>query len=250
MSRLEFASPAERIMVAVDVDNMEQAREIAKAASGLGVSLKIGNQLGTYAGWQAAISLASEFDVKIFCDTKFKDIPETVKQSARAITKLQPHFFTIMADNQGEALRGAVEGVRSTAAELSVPAPMLLGVTVLTSFTNEDAHRVYGADSASKVQQFATIAAGAGLDGVVCSAEEAEMLRIDPLTRDLVLVTPGIRPIWAAPNDQARVTTPSQAIRMGADYLVIGRPITQPPEEIGTPRDAILNIIKEIEGEL
>lgn len=235
-------------MVAVDVDNMEQAREIAKAASGLGVSLKIGNQLGAYAGWQAVIELAREFDVKIFCDTKFKDIPETVKQSARALTKLQPDFFNIMADTQGEALRGAVEGVRSTATELSVKAPILLGVTVLTSFTNEDSHRVYGADSASKVQQFATIAAGAGLDGIVCSAEEAEMLRVDPLTRDLILVTPGIRPIWAAPNDQARVTTPSQAVRMGADYLVIGRPITQPPVEIGTPRDAILNIIKELEG--
>lgn len=248
MNRPVFNSPAERIMVAVDVSTMEEARAIAEAVSGLGVTLKIGNQLGTYAGWQAAIELAKEFNVKVFCDTKFKDIPETVKQSARSITKLGPNFFNIMADTQGEALRGAVEGTRSAAAEIGIDPPILLGVSVLTSFTNEDSHRVYGTDSATKVQQFATIAAGAGLDGMVCSAEEAEMLRIDPMTRDLILVTPGIRPVWASPNDQARITTPAQAIAMGADYLVIGRPITQPPEEIGTPRDAVLTIIKELEG--
>lgn len=248
MSIRTFSNPAERIMVAFDVDEITEARIIAEDIKDLGVTFKIGNQLGTYEGWKVAVAFANEFGARIFCDTKFKDIPETVKKSSRAITRHQPDFFNVMADNNSTALAAAVDGRDSALRDFDLDKkPMLLGVTVLTSISNEESVSIYGADSATKVRQFATAAATAGLDGVVCSAEEAAMLRSNPETANLLLVTPGIRPSWAQTGDQKRVMTPREAIENGIDYLVIGRPITQPPAEIGTPRDAILKIIEEIQ---
>lgn len=250
MTRPSFEHPAERIMVALDVDEIAQARDIAVAIQGLGVTIKIGNQLGTYEGWKAAVEFADEFDAQIFTDTKFKDIPETVKKSSRAITRHQPDFFNIMADNIPAALRAAVEGRNTAVSEFGLPKiPTLLGVTVLTSILDEDSISIYGKNSATKVKQFAEWAAQAGLDGVVCSPEEAVMLRSNETTKNLILVTPGIRPSWAAANDQKRAMTPKEAVEAGVDYMVIGRPITQPPAEIGSPRDAILKIIEEISEE-
>lgn len=247
MTRPVFSSPAERIMVAVDVDELDDARRIAQAVSGLGVTLKIGNQLGTWVGWEKVIDLAHEFDVKIFCDTKFKDIPQTVELSSRSMTRHQPDFFNIMADTQPDALVSAVTGRDSAMSDFGLSKrPILLGVTVLTSIDNAESSAIYGAVVSEKVKAFAEQAAKSGLDGVVCSAQEATSLRSHDTTNELVLVTPGIRPAWATANDQSRIVTPKQAIEMGTDYLVIGRPITQPPSEIGSPRDAILKIIEEL----
>ncbi len=239
----------ERIMVALDVDELDQAQSIAEALAGTGVTFKIGNQPGTYEGWRAAVAFAHTYGAQIFCDTKFKDIPETVKKSARAITRFEPEFFNIMADNNLGALAAAVEGLRGAVKDFDLSSsPKLLGVTVLTSMSESDAREIYGNAPREKVLQFAIAAAQAGLDGVVCSAEEAAMLRSHEVTKNLLLVTPGIRPLWAASGDQSRIMTPKKAIDAGADYLVIGRPITQPPEEIGTPRDALQKIMEELNG--
>ena len=247
MGRPDVKNPAARIMVALDVDELSEARRVARSIQGLGAVLKIGNQLGTFEGWKAAVEFAHEFDAQIFCDTKFKDIPETIKKSSRAITRHQPNFFTVMADTNLATLQAAVEGARSALQEYGLTKrPILLGVTILTSLSDEETHSIYGSDSAVKVQQFATLAATAGLDGVVCSAQETKLLRANAATKELLLVTPGIRPAWAVGGDQSRITTPIEAITNGADYLVIGRPITQPPPHIGTPRDALLRIIEEI----
>jgi orotidine-5'-phosphate decarboxylase len=244
MTRKQFKNTAERIMVAIDVDELSEARKIIESIKDLGVGIKVGNQLGTFESWKAAIDLAHEFGASVFCDTKFKDIPETVKKSSRAITRHQPEFFNIMADNSMAALEGAREGARSAYEEYHLKSlPLILGVTVLTSINDDEARSIYGADSATKVQQFASAAANACR--VICSAEEAKMLRSFDTTKDLLLVTPGIRPTWAASGDQSRIVTPRQAIENGADYLVIGRPVTQPPAEIGTPRDALLKSLKK-----
>lgn len=232
-------------MVALDVDELSQAEPIAEELSGSGVTFKIGNQLGTYEGWKAAVDFARRHGAHVFCDTKFKDIPETVKLSARAISRFEPDFFNIMADTDPAALRAAVEGVRSAVADFGIKPPKILGVTVLTSFSDDVCQSVYGAAPAEKVVQFAAATAEAGLDGVVCSAKEAAILRGNPATKNLLLVTPGIRPSWAATGDQSRITTPADAIADGADYLVIGRPITQPPQEVGSPRSALDKIIEE-----
>jgi len=233
-------------MVALDVDTLNEARAIAEDLAGMGVTFKIGNQLGTAEGWAACVAFAHEYGARIFCDTKFKDIPVTVEKSARAITRHQPDFFNIMADTQPEAIRGAVAGLESAVRDFGVARPVILGVTVLTSYSADNTQSVYGASAADKVLQFATSATTGGLDGVVCSAEEAKLLRSDEATKELLLVTPGIRPEWAAAGDQSRVLTPRQAIQAGADYLVIGRPITQPPPEIGSPRNALDKILQEI----
>lgn len=246
MSQPRFTSPAARIMVALDVDTLDEARTLVESLADTGVTLKIGNQLGTAEGWAACVAFAHEYGARIFCDTKFKDIPVTVEKSARAITRHLPDFFNIMADTQPEAIRGAVAGLESAVRDFGVARPVVLGVTVLTSYSADDAQSIYGAGAPDKVLQFATSAATNGLDGVVCSAEEAKLLRSNEATKELLLVTPGIRPEWAAAGDQSRVLTPRQAIQAGADYLVIGRPITQPPPEIGSPRNALDKILQEI----
>jgi orotidine-5'-phosphate decarboxylase len=231
-------------MVALDVDELSEAKKIVEELKGLNVTFKVGNQLGTYEGWSKVIEYIHSKNAKIFCDTKFKDIPETVRKSSRAITRHSPDFFNVMADNTQDALEAAVSGMAS----VSGIAPILLGVTVLTTINDEECRSIYGGDVITKAQQFAGSAALAGLDGVVCSAQEAALLRANENTADLILVTPGIRPVWAPSNDQKRIVTPSDAVQAGADYLVIGRPITEPPTEIGSSREAVLKIIEELEG--
>lgn len=239
---------AERLMVALDVDELSQAAVIAEDLKGLDVTFKIGNQLGTYEGWQRAIQFAKSYRARVFCDTKFKDIPATVERSCRAITRHQPDFFNVMADNNPAALEAAVRGTVSAMADFRLgQRPLLLGVTVLTSINNEEAVSLYGAPAADKVRQFATQAAQAGFDGLICSPQEAAGLRQQADTKHLLLVTPGVRPDWAASSDQRRTATPRMALQNGADYVVIGRPITRPPAKIGSPRQAALKVLKEME---
>lgn len=242
-----FDHPAERIMVALDVDEIEQAQSIITELAGLPVTYKVGLQLGTYQGWDSVVSLIHEAGAKIFCDTKFKDIPATVEKASRSITRHQPDFFNIMVDNNMAALEGAVAGVAGAVRDYNLAAkPVLLGVTVLTSMSDEESNSIYGADSATKVLQFAEAAAATGLEGLVCSPSEARTLKSNERTKDMLLVTPGIRPEWAAAGDQSRIMSPAQAVADGADYLVIGRPITQPPQEVGSSRNAIELIIEEL----
>lgn len=238
---------AEKIMVALDFDELDQAKNVVDEIGGYGVTFKVGNQLGTYEGWSKVIDFIHNSGAKIFCDTKFKDIPETVKKSSRAITRHSPDFFNIMADNSRSALGASIEGVDWAVEEFGLIRPTILGVTVLTTIDEEACMSIYGGSTEEKVQQFSESAALAGLDGVVCSAREAGMLRLAHSTKELVLVTPGIRPKWAATDDQKRITTPADALTAGVDYLVIGRPITKPPKRIGTAKKAIELIIEEME---
>lgn len=153
-----------------------------------------------------------------------------------------------MADNSLAALEGAVKGVQSAMEDYQLEKrPILIGVTVLTSINDVESIELYGAPAAEKVLQFAMNAAKAGLDGLVCSAQEIALLKSNPNTKHLTLITPGIRPDWAASGDQSRIMTPRMAVEAGADYLVIGRPITQPPESIGTPRNAVMKIMEELQ---
>ncbi len=235
---------SQKIIVALDVETEAEAAALLDQLHGYAIWIKIGNQLGTVMGWKAAIAMVHERGFSIFCDTKFKDIPETVKKSAAALTAFGPDMFNIMADTTASVLEAAVRGKNTLD---NSQAPLLLGVTVLTAFSNSECQSIYGASASDKVMQFASQAAAAGLDGVVCSAKEARLLRQDETTKHLLLITPGVRPTWAAQGDQSRVMTPYDAIQAGADYLVIGRPITQPPPEIGSPRAALEKIINELE---
>jgi orotidine-5'-phosphate decarboxylase len=146
-------------------------------------------------------------------------------------------MFNVHASAGIEAMRVAVNNKRES---------LVLAVTILTSLEEDNAHLIFGAPIKAKVLQFARDAEIAGVDGIICSSKELELLAGQEELRGLIKVTPGIRPEWATAGDQKRVMTPGEAIKAGADYLVIGRPITKPPEEIGSPVDAAQKIAQEI----
>lgn len=234
----------DKIFVAIDVDNIDEAKRLMDSLVGLVTHVKVGLQLGTSSSWLETITAAHERGFKIFCDTKFKDIPNTMEQAAHMLAAHGPDFFTVMADNTQAALQAVRKGVDKSTARIK---PKIIGVSVLTSLTPEECQQIYGSDVQTKVRQFAANAKQAGLDALVCSPEELELLRSDQTLKNIMLITPGVRPSWAEANDQNRVATPAEAIKRGADMLVIGRPITQPPAEIGSPAEAIKRIIAEIE---
>jgi orotidine-5'-phosphate decarboxylase len=234
----------DRIFVAIDVDTLDEAKRLMDQCVGLISNVKVGLQLATRESWQAVIEAAHQRGFKVFCDTKFKDIPNTIEHATFALAQHKPDFFTVMADNNLEALKAARDGVDNDHVEAK---PKIIGVTVLTSISPEESQQIYGADPHSKVQQFGANAVAAGFDALVCSPEEVGTFKQDPRFQNTLLITPGVRPAWAASNDQARNATPTDAIKAGADMLVIGRPITQPPVEIGSTPEAIKRIIAEIE---
>jgi orotidine-5'-phosphate decarboxylase len=238
----------DRIFVALDVDTLDEAKKIMDGLVGLITNVKFGLQLATATSWAEVVVAGRERGFKVFCDSKFKDIPNTVEHAAAALTRHKPEFFTIMSDNSTEALRGIRRGVDGAAE--GGQKPKVIAVTVLTSIGPEECQQIYGGDVQTKTKLFGTNAVEAGLDAIVCSPEEIELFRSDEKFNDTVIITPGVRPSWAATNDQNRFSTPGDAIKRGADMLVIGRPITQPPAEVGSSKEAVQRIIKEIEEAL
>jgi orotidine-5'-phosphate decarboxylase len=243
MGSMKQLTANERVIVALDVDELTQAEEIITEVGSMVGMFKIGLQLGVSEGWGQTLQRLRELapSTGVFADTKFKDIPQTQFQAARAITRHRPTMFNVHAGNSMEALKQAMAG----AADVGDNPPQVLGVTVLTSIDDRESQELYGRSAGQAVLAFAQRALEAGLDGLVCSAQEAAQIRRESKYNDLKLVTPGIRPQWANGNDQARIMTPAEALNAGADYLVIGRPITQPP--IGISRaEAVQKIIEEI----
>jgi orotidine-5'-phosphate decarboxylase len=200
---------------------------------------KVGGQLFTSEGPRAVTKLA-DLGFDIFLDLKFHDIPNTVAHSAAAATKLpRVRLMTLHASGGLAVMRAAREAVGSKKNR-----PALLAVTMLTSF-DEATLREIGMEGSleSRVVALARLANVAGLDGVVCSALEAPAVRRE-LGPQFKILVPGVRPATAATNDQSRIATPGDAVRAGADYLVVGRPITAAKN----PREAALQIAAEIEA--
>lgn len=171
---------------------------------------------------------------KLFWDGKWNDISNTVAGAASGIQPLLPKFVNIHASSGIESIKKAVE---------NSPNNLVLGVTVLTSISKHECVSIFGSGTSKKVVKFAKDLVSVDAHGIICSPQE--LLALEKFTK-LIKVVPGIRPAWAPSNDQKRITTPREAIDAGADYLVIGRPITNPPKEIGTPLDAVKKIIEEI----
>jgi orotidine-5'-phosphate decarboxylase len=146
-------------------------------------------------------------------------------------------MFNVHASCGLDSIKAAAENKGSS---------LLLVVTVLTSLSDTESERIFGAKPHDKVVQFAQDAKAAGADGVICSPQELELLSQIPDLKDILKVTPGVRPEWAEANDQKRILTPSQAMTLGATHLVIGRPISNPPRGIGSPIDAAKKILEEI----
>lgn len=232
----------DRIIVALDVDSLDKAKSLVEQLAPYVGAFKIGLELITAVGGPQAVATVHEMGGEVFYDGKFKDIPNTMKGASKAVASLGVRMFNVHASAGVASMIAAREGAISVESWNGI----ILAVTVLTSFDEYNANLVYGAPSKAKVLQFARDALLAGLDCVICSPQELEFLGKQPELKNLHKVTPGVRPTWAAVGDQKRVMTPGEAIKAGATALVIGRPITAPPSEIGTPIDAAKRIIDEI----
>jgi orotidine-5'-phosphate decarboxylase len=223
--------PSERIIVALDTIDVERAVSMAATLAGFVGGLKLGKEFFTANG-PGAVGRISQFGLPLFLDLKFHDIPNTVAAAVRAALPLRPHMINVHATGGSAMMQAAV----AAAAEAGKDRPLVLGVTVLTSLAGPDLASigVFGAVR-DQVLRLALMAKDCGLDGVVCSAEEVVTLR-GACGHDFKLVVPGIRPLWSTKDDHKRVLTPSDAVSLGADYLVIGRPITGADDPAGAAR--------------
>ena len=233
---------ADRVLVALDVETLDDASALLDRLAGVVTGCKIGSQLFTAAG-PAAVEVARKRDVRVFLDLKFHDIPNTVAGAVREATRLGVFMLTIHASGGVAMMRAAAESARAAAAEFKVARPLVVGVTVLTSLDRRALEREVGVPTTVErhALDLATRAREAGLDGVVASPQEIRTLRRAMGPR-WVIVTPGVRPAagGGAPDDQARTATPAAAVAAGADYLVVGRPIVQAPDPVAAAR-AILS---------
>ena len=237
-SSLSRQQAAERLIIALDVAHAKTALRLAEQLRGQAGLFKVGLELFSAEG-PALVRKLVGLGAGVFLDLKFHDIPNTVRGAAREAARLDVAMLNVHASGGLAMMKAALEGVREGAPEAEEP--LVLGVTLLTSLAAADLGEIGWKDSPEEsVILLSRLAHSAGLNGVVASPKEAAAIR-RALGPGFVIVTPGIRPA-AASDDQARVSTPEAAIRAGADYLVVGRPITQSPD----PNAAAEAILEEI----
>lgn len=218
--------PDPKIIVALDYAEASKALQLAQRLDPGLCRMKVGKELFTAAGPALVKQLVSQ-GYGVFLDLKFHDIPTTVAKACEAASRLGIWMLNVHACGGSAMMQAAQDGVAK-----SGKSPKLIAVTVLTSMDQSTLNQlgVHGSLE-DQVLRLARLAQQAGLDGVVCSAQEASTLRT-ALGQDFCLVTPGIRPANASADDQSRIVTPAEALRLGASYLVIGRPITQAPDPL------------------
>jgi orotidine-5'-phosphate decarboxylase len=229
----------DRIIVALDTDSTGSALATVNALSGEVGMFKVGMELFPRGGPEL-LRRIREAGFDVFLDLKFHDIPNTVAGAAREATRLGVLMFNVHASGGRAMMRAAAEGATAAAKELGVRRPIVLAVTVLTSLDRAALSRELSvaASIESHVLHLTRLAAEAGLDGCVASPNEIAALRADRGPK-WVIVTPGVRPAGSATGDQSRIATPRAAAGAGADYLVVGRPITAAPDP-ARAADAVL----------
>ncbi|NQU73606.1 MAG: orotidine-5'-phosphate decarboxylase [Candidatus Omnitrophica bacterium] len=231
----------DKLIVALDTDDLKSAEDIIDKLYPTVKVFKIGSQLFTNVG-PAAMELARDKEIKIFLDLKFHDIPNTVANASRAAAKLGVFMFNLHVQGGFNMMKKAVAAVKEESKKSNIAPPLVLGVTVLTSIGDKDLRDLEIRKGVkSQVTYLAKLAKDAGLNGVVASADEIQPIRW-LCGDDFIIVTPGIRPEWAKKNDQKRTATPKEAIELGADYIVVGRPILNADD----PKAAAEKVIKEI----
>lgn len=231
------------IVVALDVETEKEALELVSQLKDLVGMFKIGSQLFTAVGPSIVRKIIAGGG-RVFLDLKFHDIPNTVAAAGVEATRLGVTIFNIHASGGSKMMKTVVESVFETAERETIARPQILGVTVLTSHTQSSLSEV-GIEKRieDEVVLLAGLCASAGVDGVVASPHEIVPIRQAITDHRFIILTPGVRPAGADVNDQSRIMTPAEAIRAGADYLVIGRPITKSQN----PALAAKNILEEIE---
>lgn len=234
-------SSADKIIVALDKNNLGEIQSLVKELSDYVGCFKIGLEAMTALGAPLLVETIHTAGGSVFLDGKFSDIPNTVGEASRAAANLGVKIFNVHASCGVDSVKAAADQKQKS---------KLLVVTVLTSMDQQAADQIFHKSIPELVLKFALQAKEAGADGVVCSPQELELLNREPSLQNFEKVTPGVRPTWASLTDQKRVMTPAEATKAGATALVIGRPITNPPKDISSSRMAVQKIIEEIDGVL
>jgi len=235
-------NPKDRLVVALDVDHADRALELFESLRDFVGIFKIGMQLFTAAGPDMVRQIVSRGG-RVFLDLKYHDIPNTVAAAGVEATRLGVSIFNIHASGGSEMMKRTAGAVAETAAREGLTKPAVIGVTLLTSM-DQQTLRQTGIDDEppSVVERLALLAQRSGLDGVVASAHEIQIIREAVSQSDFVVVTPGMRSAADASDDQRRVMTVGQAISAGADYVVVGRPILNAKD----PTEAARMFLQEI----
>lgn len=238
-----------KLIIALDVETATEARRLCSLLGGQAGMFKVGSQLFTAAGPELVREIIRSGG-RVFLDLKFHDIPNTVAAACREAVRLGVSLLNVHAAGGGEMMRRAAEATNETAARENLQRPKLIAVTVLTSANAGVLHEIgVAGELEAQVKRLAELAAANGLDGVVASPHEIGAVRSVVARDDFLLVTPGVRPADATHDDQKRVMTPGEAVRAGADYIVVGRAILNATD----PQRAAQEIVEEIKraaGEL
>jgi orotidine-5'-phosphate decarboxylase len=230
----------EKIIIALDVPSKTEALTLVETLKDAKL-FKVGLELFTAEGPELLFEIRGH-GKKVFLDLKLHDIPNTVAGAVRSGIKHRVYMMTVHASGGLEMMARAAEEASEKALQEGAEKPLLLGVTILTSLKDEQLGEIgMQADTEGQVIKLALLAQKAGMDGIVCSPLEIELIKKE-LGDDFLVVAPGIRPAWASAQDQKRIMTPSQAVQMGADYVVIGRPITK----ADSPQEAFQRIADEL----
>ena len=231
----------DRLIVALDMDTKEKAIGLVEKLKNDIKTFKIGSELFTSCGPEI-VAVVKNSGCGIFLDLKFHDIPNTAAKAVVAATRLGVSIINLHASGGYDMMKRSVQAVAAEAKILKIDPPKLIAVTVLTSM-DENGLKKIGIDDTMKKQvlKLAKLAKEAGMDGVVASSSEAKLIR-EEMGDDFIIVTPGVRPSWAAVNDQKRVATPKEAVLNGANYIVVGRPII----EASDPAEAARKILEEL----
>jgi orotidine-5'-phosphate decarboxylase len=235
------------LVIALDVDSASKALDLVERLRGIAGMFKIGSQLFTAEGPEIVRRITS-LGEPVFLDLKFHDIPNTVARAAVAAARMGVAILNLHASGGSEMMRATSEALNEAAAKEGWQRPLVLGVTVLTSMNDETLVELgLGGTAETQVIRLAKLSANAGLDGVVASPHEIRSVRRAISTPGFVILTPGIRPAGfvskPSADDQSRIMTAGEAIRAGADYIVVGRPITSAADAAQVAR----RLLEEVE---
>lgn len=230
----------DKLIVALDFPTWPEAERLVESLPEVRF-FKVGLEMYLASRGEAVTKLR-EMGKEVFLDLKFHDIPNTVAQACRQAVVSGGSIFNVHASGGRSMLKAAAQATAEAATQAGIEKPLLIAVTILTSMNKTELVEVMGEqDLSGTVVRLAQLTKDAGLDGVVASPQEIQLIR-SACGKDFKIICPGVRPRWAATGDQKRVMTPCEAIRAGADYLVVGRPITKAEN----PREAALKVLQEM----
>ncbi len=244
-------NPQNRILVALDVPTADAATALVRELAPYVGGFKVGLELMNHVGAPQIVDAVRNAGGMLFFDGKFHDIPNTVAGAVKGAVQPGVGLLNVHCFGGPAMMKAAKTAAVDAATAQKIPVPKVIGVTILTSMDGAELqaigmqHIKEARDVTILVGHLALEAKNPGLDGVVSSPQETAMIR-ELCGPDFLIVTPGVRPTWAAVGDQKRVMTPRDAVAAGADYVVIGRPITSPPKEVGSPVAAVKRIIEEL----